>query len=101
MTLLGSFILTSKYSFVGEIKSRIFFLGGVYFGFSCFDCCGRWNSRKYALSTAVLPEVSNHFLPHTTRYKLLKELFSIVRNQKKQNFAIYYFWEGWVFLIVP
>ncbi len=58
-------------------------LGGVYFGFSCFDCCGRWSSRKYTLSTTVLPEVSTYFLPHTIRYKLLKELFSIVRCRKK------------------
>jgi hypothetical protein len=65
MTLLGSFILTS----------------GIYFGFSCFDCFGRWSSRKYALSTAALPEVRTHFLSHTSRYKLLKELFNIVRNK--------------------
>ncbi|UJR16450.1 hypothetical protein I4U23_003352 [Adineta vaga] len=40
MTLIGSFILTC----------------GVYFGFSCFDCFGRWSSRKYSLSSPVIPE---------------------------------------------
>ncbi len=77
-------------------------LGGVYFGFSCFDCCGRWSSRKYTLSTTVLPEVSTYFLPHTIRYKLLKELFSIVRCRKKNDFAIYYFGKDVKYpLIIP
>ncbi|CAF1239861.1 unnamed protein product [Adineta ricciae] len=48
MTLLGSFILTS----------------GIYFGFSCFDCCGRWSSRKRSFVDAMLPE------PPSVRQKL-------------------------------
>jgi len=43
MTLLGSFILTS----------------GVYIGFSFFDCCGRWSSRKYSLTRSMLPKTSS------------------------------------------
>jgi len=40
MTLLGSFILIS----------------GIYFGFSCFDCCGRWATRRNLYSTSILTE---------------------------------------------
>jgi hypothetical protein len=59
MTLLGSFILTCKSSLISMIKiHKNFCLGGVYFGFSCFDCCGRWSSRKASLTRAMLPEVS-------------------------------------------
>jgi len=29
------------------------FLGGIYMGFSCFDCCGRWSSRRYSFSSEV------------------------------------------------
>jgi len=71
MTLLGSFILTS----------------GVYFGFSCFDCCGRWSSRKYTLATTTaLPETAGN------RQKLddLGELEEIEGRETKQRATSHY-----------
>ncbi|CAF0821295.1 unnamed protein product [Rotaria sordida] len=68
MTLLSSFILTS----------------GIYFGFSCFDCCGRWSSRRQAFSTTVLPEVSNCFLPLTIKYQILKGIFSSTAGNRQK-----------------
>ncbi|CAF5100967.1 unnamed protein product [Rotaria sp. Silwood1] len=41
--LLASFIITSS----------------VYIGFTCFDCCGRWFSRRYTLSKERLPEIKS------------------------------------------
>jgi hypothetical protein len=80
MTLLGSFILTSRFLifFYYSIKS-IVYLGGVYFGFSCFDCCSRWSSRKYSSTRSILAEVSTYFLPYTIRYKFLNERNNSVR----------------------
>jgi hypothetical protein len=70
MTLLGSFILTS----------------GVYFGFSCFDCCGRWSSRKYSLATAGVPETNGN------RQKLddLGELEEMEGRENKQRATSHY-----------
>ncbi|CAF1312263.1 unnamed protein product [Adineta steineri] len=69
MTLLGSFILTS----------------GVYLGFSCFDCCGRWSSRKYSLSTPVSETAGN-------RQKLddLGELEEMEGHENKQRATSHY-----------
>ncbi|CAF2776257.1 unnamed protein product [Rotaria sp. Silwood2] len=58
MILLGSFILTS----------------GVYIGFTCFDCCGRWTSKRYSSSRERLPEVSTCFLPYAIIYNLLNKI---------------------------
>ncbi|CAM4761485.1 unnamed protein product [Rotaria magnacalcarata] len=70
MTLLISFILTS----------------GIYFGFSCFDCCGRWKSHKQTFSTARLPETTGN------RQKLddLGELEEIEGREKKQKATSHY-----------
>ncbi|UJR30010.1 hypothetical protein I4U23_017555 [Adineta vaga] len=72
MTLLGTFILTS----------------GIYLGFSCFDCCGRWSSRKRSIVNAMLPEVSTYFLPFTIRYNILNKRNSLVRKSSNKRFAI-------------
>ncbi|CAF3558098.1 unnamed protein product [Rotaria socialis] len=70
MTLLISFILTS----------------GIYFGFSCFDCFGRWKSHKQTFSTAGLPETPGN------RQKLddLGELEEMEGREKKQNATSHY-----------
>ncbi|CAF1116912.1 unnamed protein product [Rotaria sp. Silwood1] len=70
MTLLSTFILTS----------------GIYFGFSCFDCCGRWSVRKQKLSTAVLPETGGN------RQKMddLGELEEMEGRETKQRATSHY-----------
>ncbi|CAF2908321.1 unnamed protein product [Rotaria sp. Silwood2] len=68
MTLLSSFILTS----------------GIYFGFSCFDCCDRWTLRREIFSTVPVPEVSNCFLPLTIRYQLLKDIYSSTAGNRQK-----------------
>lgn len=92
MTLIGSFILTSQFGFFVNDSIRFDFvrysmnLGGVYWGFSCFDCCGRWKWRRTTLKQFVLPEVSKRFLPQTIRYHLLlNETKSDVRGAKNRT----------------
>lgn len=82
MTLLGSFIITcKKICFLWSVvRWRIFDLGGIYFGFSFFDCCGRWSSRRASLIKAMLPEVSTTLLPSTLKTRLLNKMQSFVRN---------------------
>jgi len=55
MTLLASVILTGQFGidFERRINEISVFLGGIYMGFSCFDCCGRWSSRRYSFSSEV------------------------------------------------
>lgn len=71
---LGKF---HSYQWVISIENglRIFFsrrVGGVYCGFSCFDCCGRWRS----FSRSVLPEVNHRFFFVKANCALISELQS-------------------------
>ena len=71
MTLLGSFILTSEWFPLRTAFGSSLDVGGVYCGFSCFDCCGRWRS----FSRSVLPEVKHFLFFFATLSKLTAHWF--------------------------
>ncbi|CAF1480324.1 unnamed protein product [Rotaria sp. Silwood1] len=50
-------VRSETFTFLSIILLASFIIiSGVYIGFTCFDCCGRWFSRRYTLSKERLPE---------------------------------------------